>query len=113
MMLGKSCSCKVGERCRFSMVPMNLSREDDLIEYVDTGYWSQKAINEAKLCKRQVNVVASGSDNYSQLPIIDSACTRESARYLHLCTNNTVEGTQFRDFPDITTPLVLDHPVIF
>ncbi|MDH3973342.1 MAG: 3-phosphoserine/phosphohydroxythreonine transaminase [Deltaproteobacteria bacterium] len=98
-----------GGTMQFLMVPMNLSQAGDLIEYADTGYWSQKAINEAKLCKRQVKVIASGADdNYYKLPIIDSTMTNESARYLHLCTNNTVVGTQFHDFPDMATPLVLD-----
>ncbi|RAV21478.1 3-phosphoserine/phosphohydroxythreonine transaminase [Paenibacillus contaminans] len=97
-----------GGTLQFSMVPLNLSREGDLIEYADTGYWSKKAINEAKLCKRKVSVVGFGSDIDTSLPVIDSACTSGSARYLHLCSNNTVEGTQFRDFPDIGTPLVLD-----
>lgn len=98
-----------GGTMQFSMVPLNLSREGDVIEYIDTGYWSQRAINEAKLCKRQVSIVASGVDsNYYQLPTINSTSTKESARYLHICTNNTVVGTQFQGFPNISTPLVLD-----
>lgn len=96
-----------GGTLQFSMVPMNLSREGDIIEYIETGYWSQKAINEANLCKRYVNVVASASDAFS-LPEIDLTRTSENARYIHLCTNNTVEGTQFKIFPNIGTPLVMD-----
>ncbi|MBY4678893.1 3-phosphoserine/phosphohydroxythreonine transaminase [Marinobacterium arenosum] len=94
---------------QFLMAPLNLSRPAEQVDYLDTGYWSRKAINEAGRCDRDVRIIASGaSSDYNQLPTPEQIKTRADSRYLHLCTNNTVVGTQWHRLPDSKAPLVLD-----
>ncbi|MBE9396090.1 3-phosphoserine/phosphohydroxythreonine transaminase [Pontibacterium sp. N1Y112] len=98
-----------GASQQFVMAPLNLSKEFDKVDYVDSGYWSQQAISEARHCARNVSIIASGENqHYQALPSIDTLNSRADARYLHLCTNNTVMGTQWHQLPDSPTPLLLD-----
>ena len=58
-----------GASLQFAMVPMNLLADDRSADYVDTGTWSSKAITEAKIQGKSINVVASSADkNYSYIP---------------------------------------------
>lgn len=103
-----------GATLQFASVPMNLSGLGRTADYIDTGAWSAKAIKEAgKFCT--VNVAASSkADNYSHVPTVDSWSLSDDASYLHVCSNETIGGVQFQDFPDMAalgktdTPLVAD-----
>ena len=75
---------------------------------MDTGYWAGKSIAEAG-AGRDVAIVASSGDSvYRYVPPVSSIVPRPGARYLHLVTNNTVEGTQFRALPRAGVPLIAD-----
>jgi Phosphoserine aminotransferase len=98
-----------GGSLQFLMVPMNFSHPGDKIDYIDTGYWAEKAIKAAKSLGRDLKIIAaSGDGNHTYVPQSDSIQTRSGAKYLHLCTNNTVVGTQFKNFPDVPIPIVAD-----
>jgi phosphoserine aminotransferase len=98
-----------GGSLQFTMIPMNLSAPGDAVDYVDTGYWSQKSIREPGIIGRDVAVVASSADrDYTYVPAVSSIRARRDARYLHFVTNNTVEGTQFHQPPRVAVPLVAD-----
>jgi phosphoserine aminotransferase len=98
-----------GGSLQFAMVPLNLSSPGDPVDYVDTGYWARKAIGEPRLLARDVAVVASSADRgHTHVPPPASIRSRPGARYLHLVTNNTVEGTQFHRAPDVPVPVVAD-----
>jgi phosphoserine aminotransferase len=90
------------------MVPLNLLADGASADYIDTGTWSTKAIQEARTLKKTVNVAASSQDkNYSYIPrtlALDSA-----AAYVHITSNNTIKGTQWQSYP-VTggVPLVAD-----
>jgi phosphoserine aminotransferase len=96
-----------GATGQFASVPMNLTNPDDTIDFVDTGAWSKKAIKEAgKYC--HVNVAASSSDsNYDHIPNADSWQLSDDATLLHVCSNETIGGVQFKEFPEHKT-LVAD-----
>lgn len=95
-----------GGRTQFMEVAMNLLEEGRRAAYVDTGTWSSKAIEEAALFGG-VDVVASSRDrNYAYIPKAFSV--PEDAAYLHITTNNTIYGTQWRRIPDTDVPLVAD-----
>ena len=96
-----------GATGQFASVPMNLTNPDDTIDFVDTGAWSKKAIKEAgKDC--HVNVAASSSDsNYDHIPNADSWQLSDDATLLHVCSNETIGGVQFKEFPEHKT-LVAD-----
>ncbi|HEX7034739.1 MAG TPA: 3-phosphoserine/phosphohydroxythreonine transaminase [Pseudomonadales bacterium] len=97
-----------GATLQFAMVPLNLLGERCRADYVNTGSWSTKAIKEAKrFC--EVNVAASSeSSNFSEIPDPAHWSLSKDAAYLHICSNETIGGVQFHEFPDVSLPLVAD-----
>lgn len=88
-----------GASLQFAMVPLNLARHEDTVDYVNTGQWSTKAIAEGRRLA-QVNVAASSeSSSFTTIPDVASWHLSADARYLHITTNETIGGVQFRDFP--------------
>jgi len=91
------------------MVPLNLLRNHSSADYVNTGIWSKKAIDEAaKFC--QVNIVASSADkNYSYVPDLATWQLNPNAAYLHITSNETIGGVEMFSLPDSgAVPLVCD-----
>lgn len=98
-----------GATMQFSMVPLNLAGPDDTADYVVTGTWSQKAVQEAaNHCS--VNIAADGSpENFTDIPPQDSWHRSDNAAYLHYTPNETIHGVEFHYIPDSgDTPLVAD-----
>jgi phosphoserine aminotransferase len=97
-----------GATLQFAMVPLNLLGERDTADYLNTGAWSTKAIEEAgRFCK--VNVVASGAaGKFTDIPPVAEWRRSPTAAYLHICSNETIGGVQFHDFPASDVPLVVD-----
>ncbi|HCD28386.1 MAG TPA: 3-phosphoserine/phosphohydroxythreonine transaminase [Gammaproteobacteria bacterium] len=97
-----------GATGQFASIPLNFTQSGDIVDYVDTGSWSKKAIKEAgKYCN--VNVAASSADsNYNYIPELESWQLSDNARYLHICSNETIGGVQFKAFPNSSVPLVAD-----
>jgi phosphoserine aminotransferase len=98
-----------GATLQFSMVPMNLLTAGGSADYVDTGSWADKAIKEAKKVG-EVNIVASTkADGYTRIPRQDELELTPGAAYVHITTNNTIEGTEWKAPPDVgKAPLVAD-----
>ncbi len=95
-----------GASSQFSMIPMNFLQGRNKAAYLDTGYFAQKAIKEAKLFG-EVQVVASSADKqYAYIP--DHYQEHRDAAYLHCTSNNTIEGTEIFHFPDTGVPLFCD-----
>ncbi len=97
-----------GASMQFCMVPMNLLGPGDSADYVNTGTWSTKAIKEATIQGKRVQVVASSEDrNFAYIP--DDIAFTAGATYVHLTSNNTIKGTQWARFPDTGgIPIVSD-----
>lgn len=97
-----------GASSQFFMVPMNLLPDGSSADYVNTGSWAKKAIKEAEILKKSCNVIASSEDkNYSYIP--KGFSINPSAAYVHITSNNTIEGTQWASFPDAGgVPLIAD-----
>ena len=74
--------------------------------YVNTGTWSLKAIKEAKLFGEVVEVASSQQENFNYIP--KGYDIPADLDYLHLTSNNTIFGTQMKDFPKTAVPLVCD-----
>ncbi|MCO6433398.1 3-phosphoserine/phosphohydroxythreonine transaminase, partial [Nitrosomonas nitrosa] len=105
-----------GASSQFAMVPMNLLRGKRKADYVNTGQWSQKAIDEArKYC--QVNIAASSEDaRFTYAPPSKSWVIDPDTAYVHYTPNETIGGVEFNWVPDmaqitggkIDAPLVAD-----
>ncbi len=97
-----------GASTQFASIPLNLCKEGAVVDYVNTGQWSKKAIKEAKRYAN-VNVVASSEDNnFASIPAFDSWQLSENAAYLHYTPNETIGGVEFFWTPDVKVPLVAD-----
>jgi phosphoserine aminotransferase len=100
-----------GASLQFSMVPMNLLPPDRTADYLLTGVWAQKAVKEAKVLGAKVHVAASSeSTNFDRIPGRSEIEYSERPAYVHLTTNNTIYGTQWREEPPVPAgvPLVAD-----
>jgi phosphoserine aminotransferase len=97
-----------GASLQFCMVPMNLLGAGDSADYVNTGTWSTKAVKEATIQGKSVNVVASSEDrNFAYIP--RSIAFSRDAVFAHITSNNTIKGTQWAEFPDTGgVPIVSD-----
>ncbi len=96
-----------GASLQFAMLPMNFLRPGQTADYVNTGEWASKAIKEARRFGT-INVAAtSEAEKYSYIP-----CTLNltpDAQYVHITTNNTIEGTEWPELPATNgVPLVAD-----
>jgi len=98
-----------GASTQFAAVPMNLVSSDSHADYILTGAWAEKAQKEASKFVK-TNVIASTKDeNYTRIPRIDEIKVSDGPAYVHLCSNNTIFGTQWQSFPDLgDVPLVAD-----
>ena len=101
-----------GATLQFAMVPMNLlapgASGGKAADYTNTGAWAKKAIVDAKLFGK-VNVIFDDkAGNYSTLPDPASVRASEGAAYLHLTSNETIGGVQWKSFPKVGVPLVCD-----
>jgi phosphoserine aminotransferase len=96
-----------------AIVPLNLSRAAG-VDFVVTGSWSQKSQKEARKYAAEVNIAASGeASGFTTLPDPASWTPSVGASYLHICSNETINGVEFHELPDLKAlgsdaPLVID-----
>lgn len=96
-----------GARQQFAMVPLNLL--DKSADYAITGYWSLAARDEAETVGNVRVAFSSEAGGFSRVPSAYEVGIGDDADYLHITTNNTIYGTQYREFPDTRgVPLVAD-----
>jgi len=98
-----------GASLQFSMVPLNLLSQGHNADYILTGIWSKKALEEARKVT-EVDVAASTEvENFCRIPQQVELSLNPGARYVHITTNNTIFGTQWSGEPDTgSTALVAD-----
>jgi len=96
-----------GASTQFMQVPMNLLNENELASYTDTGTWAAKAIKEAKLFGHVEIAGSTKETNYTSIP--KNLSVSPTAAYLHITTNETIAGTQWKNIPyNCGVPLVAD-----
>ncbi len=95
-----------GASSQFYMTAMNLLANNETAGYVDTGTWSAKAIKEAERFGAIKKLASSKEDNYTYVP--KGFDIPSDLKYLHITSNNTVFGTQFRQLPDTKVPIIAD-----
>jgi phosphoserine aminotransferase len=98
-----------GASLQFSMVPMNFLPADGSADYVITGSWGKKALKEAKRVGA-VNVAATMADGgFTRVPAQDELNLNPGAAYAHVTTNETIEGVEWKQEPEVgDVPLIAD-----
>jgi len=98
-----------GASHQFAMVPLNLLPEGKSADYVITGGWSEKALEEAKrIGQARVAATTAEDKRYRRIPAESELDLDAGAAYVHLTSNNTLFGTQWQTFPTVAAPLVCD-----
>jgi phosphoserine aminotransferase len=98
-----------GASLQFAMVPMNLFRKNKKADFINTGTWPKKAISEAKKFGTATVIATSEDKNFNYIPDVDNLRFSPDADYVHICTNNTIEGTRYVNLPNTgNVPLVAD-----
>jgi len=98
-----------GASLQFSMVPMNLLTPGSTADYIDTGSWADKAIKEARRVGPVHVTGSTKAENYSRIPTQDELQLTPGAAYVHMTSNNTIEGTEWKSLPNAgDAPLVTD-----
>jgi len=98
-----------GASLQFSMVPMNFLPADGSADYILTGSWGKKALKEAKKVAA-VNIAATMADGgFTRVPSGDEISLSPHAAYVHITSNETIEGVQWKHEPNVgNVPLVVD-----
>jgi phosphoserine aminotransferase len=91
------------------MVPMNLLGAGQTADYIVTGGWAQKALKEAKRVGKTNVAWTEGADVFTRIPRQDELKLTPGAAYVHITSNNTLFGTQWKSLPAVgDAPLVSD-----
>jgi len=97
-----------GASLQFSMLPMNFLHRGGEAGYVLTGSWSEKALAEANRVGTGVVCASSKDAKYNHIPDFNDIRVKPSYAYVHVTSNNTIYGSQWSAFPNISVPLVAD-----
>ena len=95
-----------GASLEFCMVPFNFLIKK--AAYLNTGTWAKKAMKEAKLFGEVIEAASSADANYTFIPKMKDWNVPADVDYLHICTNNTIYGTEIRKDPDVPVRLIAD-----
>ncbi len=96
-----------GASTQFAAVPLNLMHKGKA-DYVVTGNFAKKAFQEGKLYGDAACVASSEDKVYSYIPDLDKIQFRPDTDYVHICSNNTIFGSRYAEFPTTEAPLVAD-----
>lgn len=98
-----------GASMQFSMVPMNLLSDEKVANYIVTGSWSEKALGEAKKVGQTIVGANSKDQKHNYIPTGANLKITGDEAYVHITSNNTIYGTQWKEIPDTKgAPLVAD-----
>ena len=102
-----------GARGQNAIIPLNILNENDVCDYLITGFWSKLSADEATKYGK-VNIVAEVTSQPKSIPSVNDWSLSNNASYLHFCANETVDGIEFHDWPNllidrkVNTPLIVD-----
>lgn len=98
-----------GASTQFAMIPLNLMNKNKKADFVITGQWANKAYKEAARYGNARAVASSADKTYSYIPKTTAADFDPEADYVHICMNNTIYGTLYKDLPETgNVPLIAD-----
>jgi phosphoserine aminotransferase len=98
-----------GASLQFAMVPMNFLSLDSAADYIVTGSWGKKAVKEAQKFGTADLAADMADGGFTRVPHQDELQLNPSAAYVHLTSNETIEGVEFKQEPEVgDVPLVAD-----
>jgi phosphoserine aminotransferase len=97
-----------GATLQFAMVPANLLAEGERVAVARTGSWSTKALEDAERYGEAYIAWDGKPEGYGRMPSTAELDLREHTSYLHICSNETIEGVRFVEFPAVKVPVVAD-----
>lgn len=97
-----------GASMQFYQVPLNFLPKDGSADYLVTGAWAEKALEEARAIGNARAAASSEDRNFSYIPDAGARELDDDASYVHFTSNNTIFGTQYRSEPEAKAPLVCD-----
>lgn len=98
-----------GASTQFATIPMNLLESGKKAGYVMTGSWASKAAKEAKLIGDVYTAASTEADKFTRMPASGEIEIQDDTAYVHITSNETIEGTQFAEYPDTgNVPLIAD-----
>jgi len=90
-----------GASLQFAMVPMNLLAADTTADYLVTGVWASKAADEAKKIGKVHVAATTKAEQFSRVPRAEEIVLTPGAAYVHMTSNNTIYGTEWKELPDV------------
>jgi phosphoserine aminotransferase len=108
-----------GASLQFSMIPMNFLSADGSADYIITGSWGKKALKEAKKTGAASVAATMADGGFTRVPTQAELNLDPNAAYVHLTTNETIEGVEWKTEPDVgSVPIIADassdilsHPI--
>jgi phosphoserine aminotransferase len=98
-----------GASTQFALIPMNFVADGQIAAYVDTGEFANKALKEGQIVTKAHIAYSGKEEKYRRVPKMSEIKYPDNVAYLHVCSNNTIEGTQYKEFPDTgKIPLIAD-----
>lgn len=97
-----------GASLQFSAIPLNLLGAGQTADYIDTGIWSQKAIEEARRFGQVHLAASSKAEGYTRVPAQSEWQLTDGAAYVHVTPNETIGGLMYDFLPQTEAPLVAD-----
>ena len=98
-----------GASLQFTMVPMNLLSQGTTADYLVTGAWASKAADEAKKIGKVHIAATTKAEQFTRIPRAEEIVLTPGAAYVHMTSNNTIYGTEWKALPDVgDVPLVSD-----
>jgi phosphoserine aminotransferase len=98
-----------GASLQFAMVPMNLLAADSTADYLVTGVWATKAAEEAKKIGKVHIAATTKAEQFTRVPRAEEIVLTPGAAYVHMTSNNTIYGTEWKTLPDVgDVPIVND-----
>ena len=97
-----------GATLQFSMIPLNLLNNKMRGAYICTGEWSNKAYLDSKFYGNTYKIWDGKNNGYTKIPDNEKIIIENNTSYLHITTNETINGIRFINLPNVEVPLILD-----
>lgn len=97
-----------GATLQFAMVPMNLLSDNAKAGYINAGTWGKGAIADAKPYGNVYTAWDGADCGYTRMPSASEIQLEDNSRYLHITSNETIGGVRFKDWPEVSIPMVAD-----